>query len=95
MKAEVKIIKDYLKTIFPNNYVSVSYKMGKGVLSADGLLIRTNIPFEDVQNKMYLITKYIPIIPKGDIYMESYEHITPHIDGILYTDIDYIMVQNI
>lgn len=95
MKEEVGIIKHHLKTLFPDNSIQVSYIKGKGVLSVDGLLIKTNIPFEEIQNELLIFTKYISIIRHNEIYMENGCTVNPQITGCEYTDIEYIKIKEI
>lgn len=96
MRKDVGIIKGCLKKFFPDNIIQASYIKGKGVLSADGILIKTDVPFEEIKNKLQSITKYMCIIKSNEVYIErGYTAFNPQILECEYTDAEYIKIKEI
>lgn len=64
MKREVKLIKDYLRLRFPNNFFSVRYYTPYSYLSGgDGLIISTDLEYDSLFMCLREITEHIVIHP--------------------------------
>lgn len=64
MKKEVKLIKDYLRLCFPNNFFSVRYYTPNSYLSGgEGLIISTDLEYNSLFMCLREITEHIIIHP--------------------------------
>lgn len=64
MKKEVKLIKDYLRLRFPDNFFSVRYYTPYSYLSGgDGLIISTDLEYDTLFMCLREITEHIIIHP--------------------------------
>lgn len=90
MKREARLIKDYLKSLHPEAIIQVKYLTGKGVLSMDGVLVTSNVPYDTLLQNLLDYTKGIDIKPKGYPVHKGYGicAIGDYKDG----DVEYIWV---
>lgn len=66
MRSETKIIKEHLRKRFPESKLSFAYcKASNYAWGGDIIRIKTDIPYNQVKDCIYEITKGISIYPKG------------------------------
>ena len=91
MNKEVKLVKDYLRLRYPDNYFSVRYHRPYSYLNGgDGLIISTNLEYDTLFMCLREITEHIVIYPYKQASMLS-----DGVFGKLFgqdTDIEFISI---
>lgn len=93
MKNETRLLKSYLVKEFAGHEFSIQIKRAANyALSSDMIKIKTDISFEEIRQKLLLVTRHISIYRKGE-FASSHGDGPPELLGITDTLVEFIEVE--